>query len=666
MGQSEKKYRELVETLKDVLCSMDEQGVFTYVSPSIQALAGYTPAEVVGRPFADFVYHEDLSRSMEDFQRVLSGQFDEDEYRILNKAGDPRWIRASFRPIIEGNHATGAHGVVTDITEHRRVENQIETNLSIQRAISSVLQLSLEPITLEEILQRTLDLIVSVPWLAVESKGSVFVVEEDPHVLVMKARTGLSKELLVACSRVPVGKCLCGKAAAVRKIVFADCPDDRHDTRCTDMPAHGHYCVPILSEHELHGVINLYVKEGHERDTEEETFLVSVADILAGTIERKRAENELRQHRDQLEDLVAERASELTKANERLRREVAERVRAENALRETVERFDLAVRGTNDGLWDWDVTTNESWVSPRFKELLGYEDCELEEPFDLWRSLLHPDDRDVVMQALRDHFERRVPYDIEYRLRTRGEDWRWFAAQGEAIWNAEGKAVRMAGSLRDITNRRCREEDLRASICEKEVLLQEIHHRVKNNMQVISSMLNLQSRYLDDPETVDVFREMRRRVTSMAIVHEQLYQSPDVSRIDFAKHVRSLASYLFRSYGRTSATIAFNTDIQDVHVSLELAVPCGLIINELVSNALKYAFPDGRTGEICVTLRSADDRSTLVVFNDGVGVPADLDIHASTTMGLQMVRTLVDQLDGVIELDRHGGTSFKITFPALE
>jgi PAS domain S-box-containing protein len=139
-----------------------------------------------------------------------------------------------------------------------------------------------------------------------------------------------------------------------------------------------------------------------------------------------------------------------------------QRVRTEDALQESMERFDLAVRGANDGLWDWWPATDQSWVSPRFKQLLGYgEDDDLGNPIEFWRTRLHPDDHDRVMQALRDHLEQRVAYDIEYRLRTRDGQWRWFVARGQALWNAEGQAVRMAGSLRDITKLKRTEEELR-------------------------------------------------------------------------------------------------------------------------------------------------------------------------------------------------------------
>ena len=218
----------------------------------------------------------------------------------------------------------------------------------------------------------------------------------------------------------------------------------------------------------------------------------------------------------------------------------------------------------------------------------------------------------------------------------------------------------------EIAERKRAEEQIKASLGEKEVLLKEIHHRVKNNLQVVSSMLFLQSRSIKEEETVEMFQESRNRVRSMALVHERLYQSPDLARIDFAEYARNLTSYLFRSYGVHSNVIQLKVNVDDVFLSIDTAVPCGLILNELVSNSLKHAFPDGREGEIRIELGSDDDnRFTLMFGDNGVGFPEDLDFRNTESLGLQLVNNLVHQLEGTIELDRSGGTAFKITFAEL-
>ena len=207
------------------------------------------------------------------------------------------------------------------------------------------------------------------------------------------------------------------------------------------------------------------------------------------------------------------------------------------------------------------------------------------------------------------------------------------------------------------------EEQIKASLREKEVLLQEIHHRVKNNLQVVSSMLYLQSKNIKDKETLEMFQESEKRVRSMALVHERLYQSQDLARIDLAEYIQSLTNYLFRSYGADSNVITLKINADDILLDIDTAIPCGLIINELVSNSLKHAFSGGREGEICIELRADDDgRSTLIVSDNGVGFPEDLDFRNTESLGLQLVNMLTRQLEGTIELDRSDGTAVKITF----
>jgi PAS domain S-box-containing protein len=216
---------------------------------------------------------------------------------------------------------------------------------------------------------------------------------------------------------------------------------------------------------------------------------------------------------------------------------------------------------------------------------------------------------------------------------------------------------------REIAERVCVEQRMKDSIKEKETLLQEIHHRVKNNLQVISSLLNLQARTVEDPKTIEVLQESRNRLRSMALIHERLYRSDNLAQVDFGEYLRGLTSYLVRSYRAAVGAVALRLDVSDVSLTIERAVPCGLIVNELVSNALKYAFPDGRRGQITVSLHQVDASVYLAVADDGVGLPKDLEIDALDSLGLQLVHMLTEQLNGRIDLDRECGTKFAVVFP---
>ncbi|MBI4682149.1 MAG: HAMP domain-containing protein [Nitrospirae bacterium] len=223
-----------------------------------------------------------------------------------------------------------------------------------------------------------------------------------------------------------------------------------------------------------------------------------------------------------------------------------------------------------------------------------------------------------------------------------------------------------------ITEREKAERALSESLREKEVLLKEIHHRVKNNMQVISSLLNLQARQISDKQYIELFNESRNRIASMALVHEKLYNSKDLTNIDFKDYINCLANELFSFYGISPKKILLKISSENIRLPIDTAIPCGLIINELVSNSLKYAFPEGKNGEINIILdkTSADDNDNfynLTVSDNGIGIPGDLDIRRLKSLGLQLVITLVEhQLKGGMQLDRSKGTLFDIHFKELK
>ncbi|MBU7016564.1 MAG: PAS domain-containing protein [Theionarchaea archaeon] len=222
-----------------------------------------------------------------------------------------------------------------------------------------------------------------------------------------------------------------------------------------------------------------------------------------------------------------------------------------------------------------------------------------------------------------------------------------------------GYTVSRVVVLRDVTDRK-RSEKIKQSLKEKEILLQEIHHRVKNNIQIISSLLNLQSSYIKDERYKQMLRDSQDRIKSMALIHEKLYQSSNLADISFGEYIQDLVQSLYRSYGTMNITL----EVQGSGVSLgiDTAIPCGLIINELVSNSLKHAFPDDK-GKIRIGFRSIDGDIELVVSDNGVGIPDTIDFRTTESLGLHLVTILVeDQLKGTVSLERNDGTTFTITF----
>lgn len=339
-------------------------------------------------------------------------------------------------------------------------------------------------------------------------------------------------------------------------------------------------------------------------------------------------------------------------------RDITERKRTDEALRDSEERFfktfhsnpaALTITRADDNRY---VDVNEKYLHLlefERNEVLGRTAVEL----NLYPNL---EERNAVMAQL---FEQGYVRDHELSVRTRsGKILRVFFSLEMVVINGQPHVL---ASFVDITERKLMEEALQASLHEKDVLLKEIHHRVKNNMQVISSLVSLQSDTLDDPALRALFNDLRDQVRTMALVHEKLYQSESLANIDFAEYTRSLLSYLWRAHGDATVAVRLTLDVEPVTISIEQAVPCGLLLNELVTNALKHAFRDRTDGELTVALHAnPDGQVCLSVRDNGVGLPANW--RQSSSLGLQLVRMLTGQVRGTFDVCTEGGTAFILTF----
>jgi PAS domain S-box-containing protein len=285
-------------------------------------------------------------------------------------------------------------------------------------------------------------------------------------------------------------------------------------------------------------------------------------------------------------------------------------------------------------------------------------------------AILHlPEDREKLTEIHRKMKRREVEFSGEITLvRKNGEQFPALLTI-YPLRDESGKVKTALSVCIDITILKRAEAQIRASLLEKENLLREIHHRVKNNMQVVSALLILQSKKTKDRKILEMFRESEHRIKTMALIHEKLYQSRSFGTIDLAEYLSRLVQYLFRSYEERSAKVTLEMDVRDISLDIDTALPCSLIINELVSNSLKYAFPGGKGGKICIRV-TKDEASgyAMEIRDNGVGLPPGLDLEKTETLGLRLVYGLVvNQLGGTIETGTAGkGTSFIIRFPEMK
>jgi PAS domain S-box-containing protein len=375
--------------------------------------------------------------------------------------------------------------------------------------------------------------------------------------------------------------------------------------------------------------------------------------------ERKQIEDSLKNARDSLEANVKERTSELEKAYK--------------SLKESEQRLADAQKIAHVGSWDWNIATNEEYWSDEL-----YRIFELDPHFELnhntFLNFIHREDLEYVSHAINEALNGK-PYNIDYRIILPDGEERVIYSQGGVIFDEKNTPILMRGIVQDITERK-KAEDVLAKI--EIVRKQEIHHRIKNNLQVISSLLDLQSEMfrdkeeIKDSEVLEAFRNSQNRVISMALIHEELYKGGGFETLNFSSYIEELAKSLLQSYSIGNIDISLKIDlVENAFFDMDNAIPLGIIVNELVSNSFKHAFPGRDKGEIQIKLQreeGEDCSSTFVlsVSDNGVGIPENLDIENLESLGLQLVTSLVDQLDGELELKRNNGTEFTIRFTVTE
>lgn len=344
-----------------------------------------------------------------------------------------------------------------------------------------------------------------------------------------------------------------------------------------------------------------------------------------------------------------------------MRRQVARRTRQ---LQESEQRFRNHLEDIQLLAVNLDVHARIVFVNSYLLKLTGWTREEL--MGRIWHEVFVPPREGAGTQQEYEESLRAgtMPLHIEMEICTRKGEIRVVAWTVTVSRDTDGRVSGTASIGEDITERKLTEERLAASLLEKEVLLKEVYHRVKNNLQTVSSVLSLQAASIKDPAVRDMFLENEHRVRSMALIHEKLYRSKTLAHIDFREYLDGLATSLFRSY-RVAGDVSLRVDVRDVTLDIDTSITCGLLVNELLSNALKHAFPDGKSGEIAILMNPVDGGNYELAFSDnGVGLPPGFHVEESKTLGMSLVNNLVRQLDGKMEITTGPGTRYLVTFPS--
>ncbi len=344
-------------------------------------------------------------------------------------------------------------------------------------------------------------------------------------------------------------------------------------------------------------------------------------------------------------------------------RDITNQKNAEDALRESEANYRTLVESASDPISLYDENGIFLMANKAGAHSMG------EEPADLLgrslRDFFPPEIAEKQIDLIRKVINTEEGVDMEMFVPYGDKD-QWFSTSLQPIYGRDNQIHSVQVISRDITEIKETQLKLEQALQDKEMLMKEIYHRVKNNLMVISSLLNLQSRYIKDEEAKAMFKQSQERAQSMAMIHERLYRSADLKHINFGDYIRKLARDLFRTYVADPSRIKLEMDVEDVMIDINIAIPLGLMVNELISNSMKHAFPEGNSGEIGVKFKEHADQCVLEVSDTGVGFPPDFDFEKSDSLGLQLINSLTQQISGELKLEKDQGTTFKITFQQPE
>jgi PAS domain S-box-containing protein len=354
------------------------------------------------------------------------------------------------------------------------------------------------------------------------------------------------------------------------------------------------------------------------------------------------------------------RTRSLQRAQNLLRKKVEERTRELNEKNIELEKLSLVASETDNAVILFNERLELEWANKAFTRMTGYtvEELNKEKPVTLYELSTHPDIHLLAGNAI----EQRKSLAYESQLRTRSGETIWVNSTLNCVYNSQGHLKKVVVVDTDITYRKKMEEELKRASDEKGLLLKEIHHRVKNNLQIIISLFNLQSGFVTDRAAYQALREGQERIKSIALIHDRFYQTEGTSQIDFDEYIQRLCDNLLMSAGINPARIKFIIKADKISLDLDRAVPCGLIINEVVNNALRHAFPDDRHGVIEIIFRRENNHVLLKIRDNGVGMKPGNNLDQPETLGLQLIHVLAEQLDAAIETDTTQGVAYSFRF----
>jgi len=710
LAKNEEKYRTILETMQEGYFEVDLKGNFTFFNDAMCRMSGHSRDELLGMNNRNYTTPETSRKLYRVFHDIFrTGEPGElVDYEIITRGGSIR-IGELTASLMRDESGTpiGFRGMARDVTERKQSEKEIkERRLYLERVLASapdaVVTLDdrnhivewnrgaerLFGYAPDEVTGKNLDDFITNPVCTGEATAYAEQVlggqELAPVESVRYRKDGTAVPVIIAASPIVADGHLLGAIAIYSDVTNIKRVEEafrESEERFRSIVEHSHEGILIVDDayrltyvnDELCRIVGYEREEilGHDfRDFLDDESRELVANRYVQRQQGKAQPprygfNILRKdgtkRRMEISSSVGRFASGQLQTVAQLL-DITERKEAEEALRKSEEKYRSILSNMEECYFELDLAGRFTFFNNAVCKLAQLPPDELMGMNN--REYTDEETSAKMFTIFSEIYRTGRPAEItDYEIILRDGSRRTLELSTALMKDDEGNPTGFRGVARDVTARKKADQQLKRSLREKEVMLQEIHHRVKNNLQIVSSMLSLQSNYVADEQALALFKDSENRVKSMALIHEKLYQSESLAEIDFSEYVKSLTSRLFQMYGLDGTRVSLVSRIHNIFFEIEAAIPCGLIISELVSNALKHAFPDNRGGEISITLQCDMQQSCMLQVRDnGIGMGKEIDWNNIGTLGLQLVADLTAQLEGTIDVDRCDGIAFTIRF----
>jgi PAS domain S-box-containing protein len=622
---TKKKFQTLLKISKFMIYTLDLNTNFLDVNNAFNDFLGYNKEKTDSSSIYKLIHPNDKMILTKGIKKVMEGKFVKNiEYRLKKKNGTYIQLSSNQAPIFNNqNKIIGILCVSQDLTKSRKIQQSIENHIHRQALIAKF--------GLETITEKNIDIIFKkATFLLAKILDVKFtkILEISPNKKSLKLRAGVGwhKGLVGNISVENNKNSQAGFTLLKTTPVIVE-----------NLKNESRFCAPkLLADHDVisgmsviiqgtntpFGILGAHTKEFRKFSKDDINFLQSIANVLAGVIVRDSTEKELKKSEEKY------------------------RMLTEQSLLGTLIIAHGRIIFANKGISDI--------LGFSINELLSWN-------LNTITQHIHPEDLQMTIEKYNKILNEDIPsFQSEIRLKKKNENYLYIRQYLKKIQFQENSALYI--NIIDITEQKKNETLLESSLTEKEILLKEIHHRVKNNLQIISSLIVLQEQYIKDERILHIFKDFQNRIKVMALIHQTLYNSENLNKICLSKYIKNLVNNLFKAYSVNSKKIKLQLNIENIDFSLDNAIAWGLIINELVSNSLKHAFSKNEDGKIIVTLKKTiNNRIILDVYDNGIGFPKDVDYESSDTLGLKLISTITKQMDGKISIERNNGTHVIIT-----